>query len=520
MTGTAKNENGTMSLVSLLEESARRHKDRTALVLGDEQVTYHELWQQVRQYAGALQNQGVKRGDRVALLIPNVTAFPRLYYAVLALGAIVVPIHALLKSKEIEHILNDCGASLLVVAASLRAEAQKASDTTGVSILTVMDRNQSSEIPRLEELALQATPLESYLRVHPDETATILYTSGTTGQPKGAEGTHFALISQVNALLLDTFDLRTADRIIGTLPLFHTFGQTCVMNTGARVGGTVILIPRFDANEVVGLVERDEADIFFGVPTMFIALLEAAKGRKVRGRLRYAVSGGASLPESVLEEFQQVFGAPIYEGYGLTETSPVASFNHVGIPPRPGTIGQAIWGVEIEIADADRDDQILLLPHGQIGELVIRGHNLMKGYFGKPEATASAVVDGWFRSGDLGTKSEDGYLRILDRKKDIVLRNGNNVYPREIEEVIMRHPAVQSVAVFGIPHEVYGQEIVAAIVPAEGTEVTAEEISEYTQDNLAAYKYPRIIHLVESLPLGSSGKVLKRELVSIYTSKL
>jgi long-chain acyl-CoA synthetase len=255
--------------------------------------------------------------------------------------------------------------------------------------------------------------------------------------------------------------------------------------------------------------------VMMGVPTMYIALLEAAKTIDERPNLRYAVSGGASLPLAVIERFREVFGVEIYEGYGLTETSPVATFNHVGREPRPGTIGQPIWGVDVEVARAELEERIELLPAEELGEIVIRGHNLMNGYHGQPEETAKAVVDGWFRTGDLGTKSADGYLTIVDRKKDMIVRNGYNVYPREVEEVLMRHPAVSSVAVFGVAHETHGQEVMACVVLSD-SDVESGELVEFAREKLAAYKFPRRVEVVEALPLGASGKVLKRELVARY----
>jgi len=350
----------------------------------------------------------------------------------------------------------------------------------------------------------------------PSDTATILYTSGTTGRPKGALGSHLALVEQTHTLLLNTFDLSSADTILGCLPLFHTFGQTCTLNTGLRTGATVVLLPKFTGESALRALIDSECTIMMGVPTMYIALLEAAKNTDERPNLRYAISGGASLPIAVIERFKQEFGVDIYEGYGLTETSPVASFNHVGREPRAGSIGQAIWGVDLEIAKADVDDRIELLPTDELGEIVIRGHNLMTGYLGRPEDTAAAVVDGWFRTGDLGTKDADGYLWIVDRKKDMITRNGYNVYPREVEEVLSGHPDVASVAVFGVAHDTHGQEVMACVVLTGGADTATDALLEFAKEKLAAYKYPRRIEIVESLPLGPSGKVLKRELVATY----
>jgi long-chain acyl-CoA synthetase len=299
------------------------------------------------------------------------------------------------------------------------------------------------------------------------------------------------------------------------LPLFHTFGQTVVLNAGLRAGATIVMMPRFSGEGAIKLMARHNVNIFLGVPTMYVALLEAAKATAVRpAALRYGISGGASLPLAVMDKFRDVFGVEIHEGYGLTETSPVAAFNHVGTPPRPGTIGMAIWGVDIEIARAEAVESIELLPRGELGELVIRGHLLMKGYLNRPDATAEAIVDGWFRTGDLGTKDDDGYLTIVDRKKDMIIRNGYNVYPREVEEILLTHPDVVSAAVYGIPHDVHGQEIAAAIVLDVGATATETALMEFASAQLAAYNYPRVIRLLTELPLGPSGKILKRNLAA------
>jgi long-chain acyl-CoA synthetase len=386
-------------------------------------------------------------------------------------------------------------------------------------VVTVLAPESIDGIPQLEKLAAGATPIRTYSPRQPSDTATILYTSGTTGKPKGAMGSHFALVEQTNVLLLSTFDMRADDTVFGGLPLFHTFGQTCTLNTGLRAGAKIVLLPKFDGDSALRTLIDSGCTIMMGVPTMYIALLEAAKKTTERPKLRYAVSGGASLPLAVIDRFRDEFGVEIYEGYGLTETSPVASFNHVGRTPRAGSIGTPIWGVEVEIARAEVEETIELLPIDELGEIVIRGHNLMKGYLNLPEESAKAVVDGWFRTGDLGTKDADGYLWIVDRKKDMILRNGYNVYPREVEEVLVAHPSVSSAAVFGVAHETHGQEIMAAVVLSPGADADGDALAEYAKEKLAAYKYPRRIEIVTTLPLGPSGKVLKRELVALYESE-
>ena len=502
----------TISVAAVLAESAKRTPDSIALIVGEDQVSYGDLWNQTRAYAGALRARGIGPGDAVAVLIPNVPDFARVYYAILSLGAIVVPVHALLKAREIEYVLQDSGAKLLVCAAALLAEGSAGASASGIDVLTVMAPDDGG-FARLEAEAAGAEPIRTYEPCRPSDTATILYTSGTTGKPKGALGTHFALVEQTSVLLTSVMDFRPGDVLFGGLPLFHTFGQTVVLNTGLRAGATIVLMPRFTGPDALKLLAQHDVNIFLGVPTMYVALLEAAKTVPDRpAALRYGISGGASLPLAVMDKFRDVFGVEIHEGYGLTETSPVAAFNHVGTAPRPGTIGVPIWGVDIEIARPEVVERIELLPNGELGELVIRGHLLMKGYLNRPEATAEAVVDGWFRSGDLGTKDDDGYLTIVDRKKDMIIRNGYNVYPREVEEVLLTHPAVVSAAVYGIPDEVHGQEVAAAVVLDAGASFGGNELIEFASAQLAAYKYPRVVRILSELPLGPSGKILKRKL--------
>jgi Acyl-CoA synthetases (AMP-forming)/AMP-acid ligases II len=509
----------TMSVASILAETAHRMPDNIALIFGEQQVDYGTLWNETRAYAGALRARGIGEGDAVAVLIPNVPDFPRVYYAILSLGGIVVPVHALLKAAEIEYVLRDSGCTALICAAPLLGEGAKGAALAGVDVISVLVPDEALAqlpFPRLEDGARAVEPIDTYVPRDPFDTATILYTSGTTGKPKGALGCHLSLIEQCSTLLTGTFDMTADDRLLGCLPLFHTFGQTCVMNVGFRIGASIVLVPKFDGATALALLNRHACTIMTGVPTMYIGLLEAAKADPERPPLRYGLSGGSALPLAVIERFTDVFGVDIHEGYGLTETSPVASFNHRGIPTRVGTVGQPIWGVDVEIADAEVDDSIHLLPRGELGEIVIRGHLLMKGYLNRPDATAEAIVDGWFRSGDLGTKSEDDYITIVDRKKDMIVRNGYNVYPREVEEVLSSHPAVSMVAVFGVRHETHGQEIMAAVTLMPGGSATTDELIRYTQERVAAYKFPRRIEIVEALPLGPSGKVLKRELIAVY----
>jgi long-chain acyl-CoA synthetase len=506
----------SLTIASILAESAVRHADRTAVVLGDLRLTYAQLWGHALQYAAVLREHGVQPGDKVALLLPNTPHFPLAYYGTLALGGVAVPVHALLKAEEIQYVLEDSGAKALVCAAPLLGEGAKGAELAGVPVLAVMDGGDAS-VERIDTAALSATPIPAFVPREPEDTAVVLYTSGTTGKPKGAEITHLNVTMNVVASAMHSFDITEDDVVLGCLPLFHTFGQTCCMNTAFYVGASVVMLPRFDGPQALELLEKERCTIFMGVPTMYVGLLEAAKTTEHRPTLKSALSGGAALPVAILEKFRDVFGTEVLEGYGLTETSPVATFNQVGFPPKPGTVGKAIWGVEVEIAKAEVEDAIELLPTGELGEVVVRGHNVFKGYLNKPAETKAAFVDGWFRTGDLGTKDEDGYVSIVDRKKDMVIRGGYNIYPREVEETLLRHPAVAQVAVIGLPDPQYGEEVCAVVIPdPAGGDVSESELSAWAKERLAAYKYPRRVIFTDAFPLGPSGKVLKRELLEQY----
>ena len=508
----------TLSVASILSEAATRHPDRPALHFAGATLDYGTLWEQTRAYAGALRDRGIGRGDRVAMLVPNVPDFARVYYAALSLGAVVVPVHLLFKAEEIEYVLRDSGADVLVVAAPLLGEAVPAATRAGVPILTVLlPPDAGVALPRLEAEAAAATPVARHTPVGPLDAATILYTSGTTGTPKGAVGTHLSIVEQVHCTLIDSFDLRADDIVFGGLPLFHTFGQTAVMNIAFRCGASVILLPRFDPDEALSLMVAHGATVFTAVPTMYVGMLEAARRSPARPPLRYAVSGGAALPVAVLEAFSDAYGADVHEGYGLTETSPIVSSNSLREPIRPGTVGRVLWGVDVAVADPEVEERIEILEEpSALGEIVVRGHNVFKGYLGRPVASADAVVDGWFRTGDLGTYI-DGVLTIVDRKKDMIVRSGYNVYPTEVEAVLARHPGIAVAAVFGVADDVKGQEVHAAVVAHDGATLDPDEVVAFTRDRIAAYKYPRVVHVVAEVPLGGSGKVLKRALVEQFT---
>jgi long-chain acyl-CoA synthetase len=514
----------TLSLASVLAEAARRHPDRTAVVDGELRVPYARLWEQARRYAAGLQRLGIRPGDTVAMLVPNTVDFPRVYYGALAAGAVVVPVHLLLTAAEAGYVLRDSGADLLVCHTGQAAVGTAAADAAGVPLVVVGPRAPEDGAPgegaprRLEDAGGEVEPVPTYATRRPDDTAVVFYTSGTTGEPKGALLSHLNLVMNATVNVFDANEARSDDVVLGCLPLFHTFGQTVAMNGTFRIGGTLVLLSRFTGEAAIDLMVREGVNVFHGVPTMYIGLLEAAAKRDRLPALRLCISGGASLPVAVLERFNAAFSTTVFEGYGLSETSPTATTNQPHFGVRAGTIGHPVWGVEVEIARADVEDRVEFLPAGELGEIVIRGHNVFTGYLGRPDATAQAVVDGWFRSGDLGTRDTDGFITIVDRKKDIIIRGGFNVYPREVEEVLARHEAVAAVAVIGVGDPTMGEEICAVVVPDPDAPAPAEgDLIAWCRDRMGRHKYPRQVRFVDELPLGPSHKVLKRELRRLFS---
>jgi long-chain acyl-CoA synthetase len=490
----------TLSLAAVLAEPARRTPDKVAVVEGGLHVTYRDLWGDALRHAVALSKRGVTPGTRVALLAPNVVDFVRGYYGILAAGGVVVPVPTLLNGDEAAYIVSHSGARLLLHEQSFASVGQHAASAAGVDALP------------LESFADAAEPLPAYVPREAEDPAVIFYTSGTTGRPKGAVLTHLNLVLNATANAFDANPFLRDDIVMGCLPLFHTFGQSVSMNSTFRVGATLLLQPRFDAAGAIELMHREGATSFFGVPTMYVQLLEAASSATDLPQLRDCISGGASLPVAVLEQFEKVFDTTVFEGYGLSETSPTATVNQPWFGSRAGTVGHPIWGVEVEIAAEAVDDRIELVANGELGEIVVRGHNVFAGYLDDPEATAEAVVDGWFRTGDIGRKDAEGFVWIVDRKKDLIIRGGFNVYPREVEEVLMRYPGVVQVAVVGVPDHEKGEEVCAVVVPTSPDAVDADALVDWAREQLGRHKYPRRVEIVDALPLGPTHKVLKREL--------
>lgn len=489
----------SMNIAHWITDRAGADPHLPAIRQGETTLSYGELDAASARCATLLAERGVGLGDRVALTMPNVVYFPVVYHAILRLGAVVVPLNPLLKAREVAHGWQDSGAKVAVVFAMFAEEAAKAAETTGVDVVVVTPGEFDAQLAAL-------SPTSTVADRSGDDTAVLLYTSGTTGAPKGAELTHDNLGSNVRAVIDTLLPMAPGDVVFGGLPLFHSFGQTVGLNAAMAGGACLTLLPRFDGEQALQIVDRDRVTVFLGVPTMYMGLLAVKEPERFdTSSLTIAASGGASLPVEVLNQVQERFGFRLLEGYGLSETSPVASFNHPDQESRAGSIGTPIVGCEFRLVGTEGQD----VGEGEIGEIAIRGSNVMRGYWGNPEATAEAIRDGWFYSGDLARRDADGYYYIVDRVKDMILRNGFNVYPREVEELLYTHPDVAEAAVFGVPHPEHGEEIAAKVTLKDGATVTEDELREWVREQIAAYKYPRIVAF-GVLPKGPTGKILKR----------
>ncbi len=490
----------SLNLGTVLAYSSRERPEAPALRLGERVVSYAELDRGARGIAASLRQRGIEAGDHVALMIPNVPEFTLAYFGVLYAGCSVVPLNVLLSAPEVAYHLRDSESKLLIAHALFGKPAAEGAGEAGVAVVEA-----DSDLPQMAA----ADPVDSPYRTSGDDTAVILYTSGTTGKPKGAELTHSNLLLNCSVVVPKLLPLGPDDVALATLPLFHSFGQTCIQNAMISVGGSLTLLPRFTPGDALEIMQRDRVTLFAGVPTMYFAILNLEGGESYDlSSLKYCMAGGAAMPVDVMRAFEEKYPVKILEGFGLSETSPVASFNALDKPRNPGSIGYPVWGVEMCIVD-DADAEV---PDGERGEICIRGHNIMKGYFRRPEATKEAIRKGWFHSGDIGVRDADGSYRIVDRKKDMIIRGGFNVYPREVEEVLYAHPAIVEAAVIGVPHESLGEEIKAVIALGPGQALEPDELIAYTKQHLAAYQYPRLIEFVSELPKGPTGKILKREL--------
>lgn len=519
----ANHEGTTMlNVTSFLDDSAIKHANKPAFTFMDTTLTFAQVNAAANQVANGLIAQGIKKGDKIALSCLNLPYFPMVYFGILKMGGVVVPLSVLLKEDEIQfHLENSHAVAYFCFQGTadlpmgqmgfdafnksprciqffnIMGVPTYASPFKGVKTMGALMHGMSSKFDALSTSA--------------EDTAIIVYTSGTTGQPKGAELTHSNLV--MNAMVCQEFiRIRPDDTQLVVLPLFHIFAMTVQMNMGIYKGSHSILLPRFDANDAYNLMVKHKVTVFAGVPTMYWGMIngmdESCDVSKITENLRLAVSGGAALPLAVLNDFKAKFGLKILEGYGMSEGSPVVTFNQPDVGFKAGSIGTPIWGVQVKLTDDDGNE----VATGEKGELLYKGHNVMKGYYNRPEANAETITDGWLHSGDIAIKDEDGFYFIVDRTKDMIIRGGLNVYPRQVEEVMIQHDAVSLVAVIGIPDEQMGEEIKAFVVLNEGMNATVDELKAFTKERLASYKYPRVIEFISELPMSATGKILKKEL--------
>jgi long-chain acyl-CoA synthetase len=502
----------SFNLATMLHESALATPDKVMIRFAGQELTYGTVDALSDRVAVGLRRAGIGRGDVVAAQLPNLPQFPVVYFGVLKSGATFLPLNPLLKAPEISYHLRDSAARLLIGFAGMIDEAGKSVADVGVPLygVTFPGLDLPEGVLPYEGLLAEAPSSDGVIEpTAAEDTAVLVYTSGTTGRPKGAELTHFQLYMNCT-VAGQLFEFQDDDVALAVLPFFHVFGLSSVLNLAVRYGGILSVVPRFEPKAVLDAIESDRVTIILGVPTMLQALAaEDLTGRDL-SRLRVAVSGGASLPGEILRQFEELFGIVVLEGYGLSETASTATFNRSATERRVLSIGKPIWGVEMRIIDQDNHT----LPAGadSVGEIVIRGHNLMKGYLGRPEATAEAFRDGWFHTGDLGYVDDDGFFFVVDRSKDLIIRGGYNVYPREVEEVLFEHPDITEVAVIGKPDDRLGEEVVAVVALRDGATLAEADVIAYAKERMAAYKYPREVRFIDHLPLGPTGKVLKTEL--------
>jgi long-chain acyl-CoA synthetase len=518
-----------LNLASIIEHHARLTPEKEAVIFNETRLTYGQLNAYANKIANAINEMGIGYGDKVALVCPNLPYFPMVYYAIIKAGAAVVPLNVLFSPREIAYHLSDSDAKAVFVfegtAELPMAQTVKAGfdEVETCEHLVVITANPASPSPIEGHKTLgqimfpQPDTFQTY-PTNPDDTCAILYTSGTTGQPKGAELTHSNIY--FNAIVAFNLHIPSLNYTDGkqkccliTLPLFHTTGQTAQMNAQMFAGHKIVLLPRFDAQAALDAIKKESVNFWTGVPTMYWAILKLVEENDIdtapyAESLAIVSSGGAPMPVELMKKFEEIFDVRILEGYGLSETSPISTFCHPQDNSPAGTVGKAIFGVEVMCVD-DNDNEV---PRGERGEVVMRGHNIMKGYYKRPEATAEAFKNGWFHSGDIGIMNAEGNLQIVDRKKDMILRGGYNVYPRELEEVLMTHEAVSLVAVIGVPDDKMGEEVKAYIVQKQGFSVTEDEMITWCKTQFAAYKYPRYVEFRNELPVGGTGKILKRAL--------
>ncbi|MGL4595080.1 MAG: long-chain-fatty-acid--CoA ligase [Thermoguttaceae bacterium] len=519
-----------LNITSCLIDSAEHYPNHPAVICGDRVYTYSELNRWSAQIGEALLAQGLRPGDNVMLLAPNVPEFSAVYYGILRVGGVVVPVNTLFLPREIADLLEHSDSKFLIAWHALADKSIAAFEMVDSCQGHFLIGTRSENLPEHIFNHYSCAPLHSpqkfvlddlieYLpgnidcqQTSPDDTAVILYTSGTTGRPKGVELSHFNIFSNALYVKEKALFIEHDAVTMAVLPLFHTFGQTAIQNATFIAGATMVMVQQFEPKKMLAEIEKHRVTCTAAVPTMYKLMNQAQKHRQVdASSLNTAVSGGAPLPKAIFDEFRDLFGFSIIEGYGLSETSPIACITPIQ-HNKPGSIGPQFFGTQVRIMRLDGS----FADVDEIGELVVRGHNVMKGYYKDPLATQAAFQNGWFRTGDVAKMDADGYFYIVDRSKDVIIRAGMNIYPREVEDVLHHHPAIREVSVIGVPNETLSEDVHACIALAEGVQITVHELQKYCREHLAVYKCPKFIHFLEELPKNATGKILKRELRDMF----
>lgn len=497
-----------MTLLDLLRRSTEKFAPRTALIAGDRSVTYGELWEVVQRLGAGLRRLGVEPGERVGLMLPNVPEFVQAYFGILAAHGTVVPLNVLYKGEEVRYILEDAAIRRLITSRVFLPVIQAAQEklTRPLQVILVDGEGGSSASGIISGADLFLVAGETAIP-GPEEVAVCLYTSGTTGRPKGALLSHRNLLSNI-ASFRQIAPCDERDRFFCVLPLFHSFAATVLMLFPLELGAGVVLESRFTPDQSLRVIAERRVTVFAAIPSMYALWAQLSPHPLDLSAVRFAISGGAPLPIAVLRRFEERYGIPIYEGYGLTEAAPVLTENPILGPRKVGSVGKPLPGVELKIVDAAGRE----VPPGAVGEIIARGANIMLGYLNRPEATAEVLRDGWLSTGDLGRRDEDGYVYIVDRKKDLIIVGGLNVYPREVEEVLTAHPAVADAAVIGVPDPTRGEAPKAYVVLRTGVSCSRQELLRFVRERLAPFKVPREVEFCEALPRTISGKVLRHQL--------
>lgn len=496
-----------MKLEQLLESNVENFGEYPMLYFQNKQFTNVETKRMADRLAAGLKQQGINEGDRVMVIMPNCPEVIFSYQAINRAGAVIVPVMFTLHPKEIHYIVANSGVKAIITSSLVIEKVRVALDNLEEQPnIIAVDLPSSNEVLNFYQILAESDPLGPLLTTTEDDTAVILYTSGTTGSPKGVLLTHKNLYS--NAENSAKHNETERGTTLGVLPLAHVYGLT-ISNICMLLGGAIVIFPNFNLADVFAAIEKHKVKSFSAVPAMIHAMLSYPDGDKYdTSSLEWVGSGSAPLPVALLNAFQARFNAEIYEGYGLSEAAPIVTAHRKNIEIKPGSVGIPIPGVEIKIVDDAGSE----LPVGEVGELLVRGDNITPGYFNNLVETEKILKSSWLHTGDMARLDEDGYLYIVDRKKDLIIRGGFNLYPRDVEEILNRHVAVSEASVVGIPDERMGEEMVACVVKKEGTDVTSEELVRFCQDHLAKNKTPRQIIFLEALPRNGVGKILKTHL--------